>query len=240
MGGFRARWSQGHGRLDARLGVRLGDMLAPAMREVGTRLRVLAVGLQTGVTGGSHRLRLGLAAGAGWAWKRLEVFGSSVRDGLAALKAGASIPAPSRLRRSDPLPAVPAEGGTWLAHVGPDGTWRVRDATGLAGDGTWQRLDRQAFGDLRLLIAEAGGVMVTVQTRNEGGRLIETRHRTRGHVLDGDRRDQPAVVRRCDSWVEYFYYAAGAPTGHERLSLVCLIGMGWPTAASSSGMVKAA
>lgn len=255
MGGIRARRPGQSAESEHRGGRRLGVLLAPATRAAGM-LRVLAARFDArrrpGAGGGM--LRLGLSAGSGWTRGRLDGIRRSLREGLAAsaeglragLRAGAGATffaaAAARPTRSDPLPVVPPDGGTWLAHAAADGIWRVRDTTGPGGDGSWQRLDRQGFGELRLLIAEAGGVMVTVQTREEGGRLVETRQRTRGHVLDGDRRDLPAIVRRCDRWVEYFYYAAGAPMGHERLSLVCLAGAGWPTgvATGSGGLARAA
>ena len=36
----------------------------------------------------------------------------------------------------------------------------------------------------------------------------QVRRRTVGYWLDGDTREQPAVLRRQGGWVEYYYYRA--------------------------------
>ena len=126
--------------------------------------------------------------------------------------------ATGRRPRAPMAPLPPAGPGGWFAQEAPDGSWRIRDTEG----GPWHRLDGRSFGEFRVQVADAGSIMLAVQLRQENGRLVEIRHRTVGHSLDGDRRDCPAIRRRCDRWIEYFYYTAGNPRGHERMSLAYL------------------
>jgi hypothetical protein len=135
-----------------------------------------------------------------------------LRAGLRAEKRPDQAPA---MPATSPIwPAIPQDGGDWFACRTPGEAWRLREV----GQTDWHALDDRGFRVFQAQVAESGGRMETLTIEWDGPRRVEVRQRTLGHSLDGDRRDCPAILRRSEGWVDFHYYRAGNPVGHERLS----------------------